>query len=215
LANLPPVAILAGALVAELEEFPRGLTIVLQNMHLIDDKTILDLLSQTLMNPIENIHIVLIYRRDPLLPLPALRLRGVVNEIRARDLQFTTQDVKTFLEMALAKDISLKTAEKWRERTEGWVTGLQLAIHNLADQNNDQAKTPGHDENVNWRNVLTNREYEVLQLLKQRLRDKEIADRLYVSTETIKTHLQHLYRKLRAADRRDAVVRAEKLGILR
>ena len=215
LANLPPVAILAGALVAELEEFPRSLTIVLQNMHLIDDKTILDLLSQTLMNPIENIHIVLIYRRDPLLPLPALRLRGVVNEIRARDLQFTTQDVKTFLEMALAKDIRLKTAEKWRERTEGWVTGLQLAIHNLADQNNDQAKTPGHDENVNWRNVLTNREYEVLQLLKQRLRDKEIADRLYVSTETIKTHLQHLYRKLRAADRRDAVVRAEKLGILR
>ena len=184
-------------------------------MHLIDDKTILDLLSQTLMNPIENIHIVLIYRRDPLLPLPALRLRGVVNEIRARDLQFTTQDVKTFLEMALAKDISLKTAQKWRERTEGWVTGLQLAIHNLADQNNNQAKTPGHDEAVNWRDVLTNREYEVLQLLKQRLRDKEIADRLYVSTETIKTHLQHLYRKLRATDRRDAVVRAEKLGIMR
>ena len=215
LANLPPVAILAGALVAELEEFPRSLTIVLQNMHLIDDKAILDLLSQTLMNPIENIHIVLVYRRDPLLPLSVLRLRGVVNEIRTRDLRFTTQYVKAFLEKALAKDIDLETAETWEERTEGWVTGLQLAIHNLADQNDNQAKTPNHDGTVDWRNVLTNREYEVLQLLKQRLTTKEIADRLHVSTETIKTHLQHLYRKLRATDRRDAIVRAEKLGILR
>jgi ATP/maltotriose-dependent transcriptional regulator MalT/ActR/RegA family two-component response regulator len=214
-ANLPPVSILAGALVSELEELPQGLIIVLQNMHLIDEKSILILLSQTLMNPIENKHMVLIYRRDPLLPLPTLRLRRVINEIRTKDLKFTTQFVKAFLEKALARDIDLETAENWKERTEGWVTGLQLAINNLADRSDHQANSPNLDATVNWRDVLTNREYEVLQLLDQRLTTKEIADRLNVSTETIKTHLQHLYRKLRANGRRDAVVRAEELGILR
>ena len=92
---------------------------------------------------------------------------------------------------------------------------MQLAINNLAGQNDQQAKTLDLDETVNWRDILTIREYEVLQLLKQRLRDKEIADKLYLSTETIKTHLNHLYRKLRATDRRDAVVKAKQLGLLR
>jgi len=170
-------------------------------MHLIDEETILDLLSQTLMNPIKNNHIVLIYRRDPFLPLPAMRFRRAVNEIRTKDLKFTTQYVKAFLENALEQDIDLETAENWKD--------------SLADQNDHQAKTLDSAEAVNWRDILTNREYDVLQLLKQRLRDKEIADKLYLSTETIKTHLKHLYRKLGATDRRDAIVKAKQLGLLR
>jgi LuxR family maltose regulon positive regulatory protein len=54
-----------------------------------------------------------------------------------------------------------------------------------------------------------------LLLLEQRLRDKEIADRLSVSTETVRTHLKNLFSKLYATDRRDAVVKAEQLGLLR
>ena len=112
-------------------------------------------------------------------------------------------------------DIDLETAANWEERTEGWVTGLQLAIHTLADANEDHAKATNVEETVNWRKVLTNREYEVLLLLEQRLRDKEIADRLSVSTETVRTHLKNLFSKLYATDRRDAVVKAEQLGLLR
>ncbi len=214
-ANLPPVSILAGALIAELEEIPQDLTIVLDNMHLINEKAILDLLSQVLKNPIETKHLVLINRHDPFLPIPALRSGHLVNEIRTEDLKFTAQDIKAFLEKALAKDIDLETAANWEERTEGWVSGLQLAIHTLADSNDNQAKTSNVDEIVNWRNVLTNREYEVLLLLEQRLRDKEIADKLCVSKETVRTHLKHLYSKLYATNRRDAIVKAEQLGLLR
>jgi len=214
LANLPPVSILAGALVAELEDIPQDLTIVLENMHLIDEKKIYDLLSQVLMNPIKSKHLVLINRRDPFLPMRALRLRNMVNEIRTEDLKFTTQYVRAFLEKAMVEDISLETAENWKGRTEGWVTGLQLAVHTITDSNDNQEKTAHSDGTVNWRNVLTNREYEVLLLLEQRLRDKEIADKLCVSTETVKTHLQHLYRKLSVTDRRDATVKAKQLGLL-
>jgi LuxR family maltose regulon positive regulatory protein len=62
---------------------------------------------------------------------------------------------------------------------------------------------------------LTNRELDVLELLAQRLSNKEIADKLFISTETIKSHLQNIFQKLEVSKRREAVEKAKKVGILR
>jgi ATP/maltotriose-dependent transcriptional regulator MalT len=62
---------------------------------------------------------------------------------------------------------------------------------------------------------LTNRELDVLDLLAQRLSNKEIAEKLFLSTTTVKGHLQNIYGKLNVKKRREAVEKAQALGIFK
>jgi DNA-binding NarL/FixJ family response regulator len=62
--------------------------------------------------------------------------------------------------------------------------------------------------------ILSVREIEVLRLVSQGINNKEIANRLYVSEATIKTHLTHIYTKLDVDDRTAAVIVAVKRGLL-
>jgi LuxR family maltose regulon positive regulatory protein len=61
---------------------------------------------------------------------------------------------------------------------------------------------------------LTNRELEVLALLNERLSNKEIAQLLFLSPQTVKSHVHHILEKLEVGHRREAVARARSLGLL-
>jgi DNA-binding NarL/FixJ family response regulator len=56
--------------------------------------------------------------------------------------------------------------------------------------------------------TLTQREMEVLQLLAFGYTNRDIGRRLYISPDTVKTHLEHIYQKLGASDRTAAVAEA-------
>ena len=62
---------------------------------------------------------------------------------------------------------------------------------------------------------LTEREREVLALLAQRLSNKEIAQALVISPQTVKRHAVNLYQKLQVSGRREAVANAIRLGLLK
>ena len=61
---------------------------------------------------------------------------------------------------------------------------------------------------------ISEREYEVLELLSHGHSNKEIADKLFVSTNTIKTHLSHLYEKLEVSRRAQAIQKAKELTLI-
>ncbi len=58
------------------------------------------------------------------------------------------------------------------------------------------------------RDVLTARELEVLQLLAFGHTNRDIGEKLYISPDTVKTHLEHIFEKLGASDRTAAVAEA-------
>jgi LuxR family maltose regulon positive regulatory protein len=62
--------------------------------------------------------------------------------------------------------------------------------------------------------ALTYRELDVLELLEQRMSNQEIADKLVISTATVRTHLANIYQKLQVGSRRQAVLKTRELGIL-
>ena len=61
---------------------------------------------------------------------------------------------------------------------------------------------------------ITEREYQVLELLAAGHSNKEIGERLFVSLNTVKTHLTHLYEKLEVSRRTQAVQKARALRII-
>ena len=62
---------------------------------------------------------------------------------------------------------------------------------------------------------LTKREFKILSLLEQRLRNKEIADKLFISPETVKRHNINIYGKLNVNSRLEAVDKAKALRKLK
>ena len=63
--------------------------------------------------------------------------------------------------------------------------------------------------------ALTPAEHRVLELLPTHMNEKQIGEQLFVSLNTVKTHLRAVYRKLQVASRDEAVARARELGLLK
>ena len=62
--------------------------------------------------------------------------------------------------------------------------------------------------------ALTEREQEVLRHVSSLLTNAELASEMYISVNTVKTHLKHIYRKLAATRRGEAIRRARQLELI-
>jgi DNA-binding CsgD family transcriptional regulator len=71
------------------------------------------------------------------------------------------------------------------------------------------------DQGVLDRLGISKREYDVLELIAEGFSNQEIADKLFVSVNTVKTHSSNLFLKLEVNRRTQAVSRAKELRILR
>ena len=89
-----------------------------------------------------------------------------------------------------------------------------FAGEGLSSAATPRPRPPASDGNYLVDTLLTNRELDVLELLEQRLSNKEIAKRLFISPATVKRHTLSIYSKLGVGSRREAAAKARHLGIL-
>ena len=106
---------------------PAERVLVLDDYHAVTDFAVHDLVAFLLDHQPAGFHLVIGTREDPPLPLARLRARGQITEIRERDLRFSQQEAGTFLALTMGLSLSENSVASLESRTEGWVTGLQLA----------------------------------------------------------------------------------------
>lgn len=133
----PPLESLLTVLINEIAEMSTSLTLVLDDYHVIAAQPIHKALAFLLDHLPRNMHLVIITRTNPPLPLSRLRGRAQLTEIRTDDLRFTPDEVTEFLNRVMELGLSTEDVAALQARTEGWITGLQLAA--LALQKNQDA----------------------------------------------------------------------------
>ncbi len=125
--------------------------------------------------------------------------------------------IRPFLELGQALVPLLKALDA-EEPTQKFV---QLVLATLAANLQQGALDPAADrlvaneaQQVMLTIGLTNRELDILELLAQRYRNKEIAAKLFISSHTVNYHLKHIYQKLGVTSRRQAVAKAMEEGFV-
>jgi len=126
-AQPPPAETVLTVLLNDIAAVAGQLVLVLDDYHVIEAGEIHDGLAFLLDHLPPQMHLVLAGRSDPVLPLPRLRARGELTEIRAADLRFSAEEAATFLNGAMGLDLMLQDVAALEARTEGWIAALQLA----------------------------------------------------------------------------------------
>ncbi len=109
------------------------LLLILDDYHLITNPTVHQAMEYFIHHQPSNVHLVIITRQDPPLPLARLRARAQLTEIRAHDLRFTPQESRLFFLQSMQLHLTDDLVQALEERAEGWAVGLRLA--GLALQN--------------------------------------------------------------------------------
>ena len=125
--QLPPTEVLVATLVNDLLKVKSAFICVLDDFQFIQDKMILEVLNSLITQRLDTLHLVLVTREDPALPLARLRAKNQLTEIRAADLRFDEAEIECFLCGGMGLALSEQDILHLAQRTEGWAAGLQLA----------------------------------------------------------------------------------------
>src|SRR5450631_3541031 len=132
-----PVEAVLATLLNDLNAISNVVVLVLDDYHVIDARDVHEGMAFMLEHLPPQIHLVIAGRADPALPLPRLRGRGELVEIRAADLRFTADEAAAYLNDVMGLVLTAQDVAALEGRTEGWIAALQLAA--LSMQGRDEA----------------------------------------------------------------------------
>ena len=123
----PPAEIILTTLINDLAAIDSPIILALDDYHVINTPAIHQQIAFLLDHLPPKMHLVILTREDPLLPVARLRARGQVLDIRQEDLRFRTGEIADFLSHAMGLALSEDEIASLERCTEGWIAGLQLA----------------------------------------------------------------------------------------
>ncbi len=121
----------AALFINDLADMPDDVILVLDDYHLIRNSKVHTLLDLLIGHLPPQLHLVLISRSDPPLPIARWRAQGRLNELRGADLRFTLEETEAFLSLVLENEQVHETSVMLEELTEGWIAILRMAALSL------------------------------------------------------------------------------------
>ena len=125
-------------LLNELAALGEPIVLILDDYHVVNNRTIHELVTFVLERMPATLRLVVATRVDPLLPLARLRASGDLLEVRTADLRFAASEAADLLTEIVGLDLTAREVELLLHRTEGWAAGLYLAALSL-DRRQDSA----------------------------------------------------------------------------
>lgn len=159
----PPLESLVTTLINEIAISATHAILVLDDYHVINAQPIHTALTFLLDNLPTQLHLVITSRADPPLPLSRLRARGQMYELREDDLRFSVAEATTFLNDVMGLAVLEKDVQALETRTEGWITGLQLAALSMQ----------GRADITNFINNFTGNHRYILDYLTDEVLDRQ------------------------------------------
>ena len=128
----PPIQVVLTTLLNDLGTVQLDVVLVLDDYHVIDSPEVHTGMEFLLDHLPTRLHVVIASRADPALPLPRLRARGELVEVRASDLRFTPEEAAAYLNDSMGLQLTPDDVSALEQRTEGWIAALQLAALSMA-----------------------------------------------------------------------------------
>lgn len=135
----PPIESILTELINGVATLSQDFVLVLDDYQVIEDRSIDEALTFLLDHLPPVMHLVIISRSDPILPMSRLRARSQMIELRTEDLRFSKQEATDFLNRVMELALSEEDIASLETRTEGWIAGLQLAAISMHGHENVHA----------------------------------------------------------------------------
>lgn len=120
----------------ELSQLHDRCVLVLEDFHVIVGQEVLDSCAYLIEHLPATLHLVLLARSEPAMPLARLRARNELSEFTGGDLRFTPDEIRSFVQQTLQLTLPAEAIARLEQRTEGWAAGLRLmalALHGRTD----------------------------------------------------------------------------------
>ena len=129
----PPADSILTSLLNDITALQDHCILILDDYHMIEAQAVDQAIIFLLEHLPPQLHLVILTREDPALPLARLRAQGKLTELRAADLRFTAAEAAAFLNQVMGLNLSMEHVAALEDRTEGWIAGLQLAALSMQD----------------------------------------------------------------------------------